>query len=50
MKVRDKLAIYDAVAPERDGRARPYTATLTVVGTGGLGMGWKVVPARFHPA
>jgi hypothetical protein len=27
----------------------PYTATLTVVGTGGLGMGWKIVSGSLPP-
>lgn len=48
VKIRDQLAITTAALPNGSVGA-PYTATLSVTGNGGLGMGWKIVSGTLPP-
>lgn len=48
VKIRDQLAITTAALPN-GGVGAPYTATLSMTGNGGLGMGWKIVSGTLPP-
>ena len=48
VKIRDQLAITTAALPN-GGVGAPYTATLSVTGNGGLGMGWKIASGTLPP-